>query len=234
MHKPPYYAALVLAAVLTSAPLPSLAAIELTCHVGTERIDAVQKQLLHSEGMIPVTSHFRNVGTDEKASWAMATVMMNPSTRRGYEWARMPQGHVCIAKRYINIELMSNVAFRAQSFVDLKSHPNADDVSDGILSISGVNTRLITYKNQGMNPMYRAIVEARLDVQSMSNGGPERTLEFLVSHPGTKAGVLLSAAANGKVLGSYTRVVGLPERDGVRFGAVYSPAAEQMLGLLGR
>jgi hypothetical protein len=231
MHKLLSHTKLVLGAVLTSAPLLSLAAIDLTCYVGAEKIETVQMQLLRTEGMIPVTSHFRNVGTDEKASWAMATLMMNPSTRRGYEWARMPQGHVCIAKSYEDIELMSNTSFRAAAFVSLKAYPSADDVGDGRdLSTSGINAILIGNKSTGKNPMYKATVSGVLDLTGAGEKS-KAVIEVLVSNPTTKEGVLLSAGPSGRVLGTYTKVVGLPDRDGVKFGAIYSPAAEEMLGL---
>ena len=151
--------------------------------------------------------------------------------QEGLRMGSNASGHVCISKSYEDIELVSNTSFRAAAFVSLKAYPSADDVGDGRdLSTSGINATLIGYKSTGKNPMYKATVSGVLDL----TGGGEKSkavIEVLVSNPTTKEGVLLSAAPNGRVLGTYTKVIGLPDRDGVKFGAIYSPAAEEMLGL---
>ena len=60
---------------------------------------------------------------------------------------------------------------------------------------------------------------------------PTKYVEYLVGNPSTKEGTILAANFNGKMIGEYYGVVGTPQANGVKFGAIYSPVVEQMLGL---
>ena len=205
--------------------------IELTCHTTPEAITAVKTQILQAEGMIPVTSHFKNVGTDQKPAWAMATLMMNPKNGKGYEWAKMPQGHVCVSKRYSDVQLFSNVSFNPKAFLDKSVYPNANLGGNGKdISTSGINASLITNKEQQRNPMYRANVDNIINIEKKPLNTPTRYVEILVANPITKEGTILAANLQGNVIAEYYNVVGSPSKDGVKFGSVYTPAGEDLIG----
>ena len=206
--------------------------VELTCHTTPEAIKAVQTQILQGEGMIPVIAHFKNVGTDQKPAWAMATLMANPQTGKGYEWSRMPQGHVCVSKKYSDVQLFSNVSFNPKAFLDKSVYPNANLGGNGKdISTSGINASLITNKDQQKNPMYRANVDDIINIEKKPLKTPTKYVEILVANPTTKEGTVLAANLKGNVIAEYYNVVGSPSKDGVKFGAVYTPAGEDMLRL---
>lgn len=206
--------------------------IELTCHFKAEEIAAVQERITKELGMMALTSHFKNVGTDQNPKWGMATMMMNPETKKGYEWARMPAGHVCITKSYSNVELYPNTKLDPRAFMSKKVAPNANDRGDGVnISTMGINTSLLVKEESKQFPMYRANVDSIINIEQKALNTPTKYVEYLVGNPTTKEGTVLAANFNGKRIAEYTGVVGVPERDGVKFGAIYSPAAEQMLGL---
>lgn len=208
-------------------------AADLTCHLTPQETEAAKTQIVKVEGMIPVTSHFGNVGTDSKASWALVTALMNPNTKKGYEWIKSEKGFTCVSKSYSNFELISNISLSAKSLLDTRLHPRADDKGDGVdTSSAGINRIIALHSLDGKNPMYRATIDDAIDVTGKATK-TTGNVEFLVANPVTKDAVLLTAAPSGKVLGNFTRVAGNPAKDGpsVQFGAIYSPAAEEMLKL---
>jgi hypothetical protein len=221
-----------LAAPILAVAFAASAQVELTCHTTPEAITAVQQKITKDLGMMATTSHFKNVGTDQSPKWAMATLMWNPETKKGYEWGRMPQGHVCISKSYSNVEVFANTKLDARAFLDKKFAPNANDRGDGTnIATMGMNTSLLVKEQAKQYPMYRATVDDIINITKAPLKTPTKYIEYLVSNPDTKEGTILAANFNGKRIAEYTGVVGVPAKDGVKFGAIYAPAIEQMLGL---
>ncbi len=207
--------------------------IELTCYTNQADIAAAQNNIVKTAGMIPVVSRFINVGTNENAQWAMGTVMMHPESKKGVEWARMPQGHVCVTKAYSNFQLFNNASFDPKAFLDPKAFPRADDKGQGKdISTAGVTGILISLsKSDNQNPMYRANVDALINLTGKPLNTPTKYVEYLVGNPTTKEGTLFGVNLNGRMISGYFRVVGNPATDGVKFGAVYTPLAEDILGI---
>lgn len=210
--------------------------IKLTCYTKPEDIAAVKKTITEGLGMIATTSHFTNAGTNDTPNWAMATLMRNPETRKGYEWIRRADGHVCISKSYSNIELYLNTQLNSKAFLDKKSAPKADDVGNGKdISESGINAVLIASAQNGEFPMYRGdvndIIGSRISGVAQSRS-PIQYTEYLVANPNTGEGTVLASRFNGLVIKEYTSVVGTPEKDGVKFGAIFTPAGQQIVDLM--
>lgn len=208
------------------------AAEALTCYTRDADIEAAKTRILQNEGMIPVVSHFKNVGTNEKAAWAMATLMYNPQTKKGYEWAKLPAGAVCVSKSYSNIQLYANLNLNPKAFLDKASAPQANDTGNNTgISNVGVNAMLLVSEKSNQYPMYRASVDDIVNVTGTPLKTPSKYIEFLVGNPTTKEGTILAANHNGKMISEYFGIVGTPAKDGVRFGAIYSPAGEDLVGL---
>jgi hypothetical protein len=206
--------------------------IELTCHTTPGAIAAAQEHIVKTVGMLPVVSRFVNVGTDDNAKWAMGTLMMHPESKRGVNWVRFPEGHVCTTRSYSNIQLFNNASFDPQAFADLKVFPRADDKGQGTdFSTAGVNSILIARKMDNQNPMYRANVDAMLNLTGKPLNTPTKYVEYLVGNPTTKEGTILGANLNGRMISEYYGVVGTPAKDSVKFGAVYTSLAEDILGI---
>ena len=206
--------------------------IELTCHTTPEAIKAVQQKITKDLGMMATTSHFKNVGSDQNPKWAMATLMRNPENKNGYEWARMPAGHVCISKSYSNVEIYANTKLDARAFIDKKIAPNANDRGNGVsVAAAGINAILLVEEKSQQFPMYRATVDDVINITKEPIKTPTKYVEYLIGNPSTKEGTILAANFDGRMIAEYTNVVGSPQRDGVKFGAIYSPAIEQMLGI---
>lgn len=212
------------------------AAVDLTCTGGAEKIEALKRQLLDEEKMIPVTSHFKNVGSDAAPKWAMATLMLNPATGRGYEWAKMPSissaEWVCVSKRYSDVQLYVNKKLDARAFLDAKVFPRANLASDGKnFSTMGGNVALLVKEKENLFPMYRARVEDILNLTGRPLSTPTAYIEYLFGNPVSSEGVVIGINLAGSAISEYYNVVGHPARDGVKYGAIYSPAAEEMLGI---
>ena len=207
--------------------------VELTCHTTPEAIAAVQQKITKDLGMMATTSHFKRLGNDQNPQWAQATLMMNPTTKKGYEWAKMPDGYVCVTKSYSNVEVYPNTKFDARAFMDAKSAPKANDTSNGKdFGTMGANVALLVKEKEQQFPMYRATVDDIINIKKEPLKTPTKFVEYLVGNPTTKEGTVLAANFNGKMIGEYYGVVGTPALNGVKFGAIYTPAAEQMLGLI--
>jgi hypothetical protein len=206
--------------------------VELTCHTTPEAIAAVQQKITKDLGMMATTSHFTNVGTDQNPKWAMATLMRNPETKKGYEWARMPAGHVCISKSYSNVDIYPNTKLDARAFLDPKKAPRANDVGNKTdLATVGINGVLLVKEKEQQFPMYRATVDDIINIKKDPLKTPTKYIEYLVGNPTSKEGTIIAANFNGSSIREYYNVVGTPQANGVKFGAIYTPAAEQMLGI---
>lgn len=214
--------------------------VKLTCYASPEEIAAVQNKITRNLGMIAATSNFLNVGTDKDPAWAMTTLMVNLDTKKGYQWARMPSGSVCIAKSYSSVELYVNAKLDPRAFLDPMKAPHADDKGNGKnYATVGANAALLVRESDKQFPMYRARVDdiitsdANLHDRVSSQRGrsvlPSSYIEYLVGNPRTGEGAVLSADFSGKMLPEYTGIVGTPAVDRVKFGARYSPAVAELL-----
>jgi hypothetical protein len=221
-----------LAAPILAVAFAANAQVELTCHTTPEAITAVQQKITKDLGMMATTSHFTNVGTDQNPKWAMATLMWNPESKNGYQWGRMPQGHVCIAKSYSNVEVYPNTKLDARAFLDPKQAPRANDAGNKTdISTWGVNGVLLISEKEQQFPMYRATVNDIINITKAPLKTPTKYVEYLLGNPSTKEGTIVAADLSGRTIKEYFSVVGTPALNGVKFGAIYSPAAEQMLGI---
>ncbi|HVL09354.1 MAG TPA: hypothetical protein VM512_09395 [Burkholderiaceae bacterium] len=212
-------------------------AMDLACASKPDEIERMKNQLLNIEKMVPVTSHFTNVGTNQKANWGMATLMMNLETKKGYQWAKWKIDDievVCIAKKYSRIDLFLNNRLDARAFLDKKYFPKANDRGDGKdFSTLGANGILLVKEKRERFPMYRAYVDDIVAVSS-EKPTPRQYIEFLVSNPSSKDGEIFGVTLQGNGIAEYTSVLGRPAIDGVRYGAIYSPAGEEYLKKIAR
>lgn len=232
----------LLFAASTLAPNIARADVNLGCFSTPETIKEAQSQLVAREKMVPTVSHYKNIGTDDSPQWAMATLMVNPGTKRGYEWAAISDNFKCVMKKYSNVVLFNNTAFDPKAFLEKSQFPNANLTGNGSdISSVGINAALIVSKNNNQYPMYRADVDSVFSIsvppESTKAAGTkkiphERYVEYLVANPVTTEGTILAANMQGNVITNYYNVVGSPKRDGVRNGAIYTPAGKDMIASL--
>lgn len=223
LAKKSFVTAVVAPIALTAFGLAAANDVQAEVKIGCrepEAVPALQQQVLKDEGMVPVVSGFiaTEANKGKVTEWAQHTVMMNPQTKNGLTWIKLPDGAVCIFTRYTEMQLFNNASFNAGALIK-KAGAKDTEIEINRVLIKAAH-------DSGENPMFRA------KAYTPTNAGLNLSTEYyeiITSNPKTASGTLIRAELDGKWREEGLKKIPSPAEAPVKYGAIYSETGKTLI-----